>query len=314
MRVETKSLPREFTIPAFTMPGRVIVIAEAGINHNGDLDIAKDLIRVAHIAGADAVKFQKRTIETVYTKEMLDSPRESPFGLTQRDQKEALEFGRAEYDEIDSFCRDLGMEWFASAWDLESQKFLAKYKLKYNKVASAMTTNLPFLDAVAAEGKLTYMSTGMCTLDDVDRAVEVFRMRNCPFVLMHTVSTYPAPEADLNLSCIGTLRARYGCPVGYSGHEVAVSPSLIAVMLGAVAVERHITMNRAMYGSDQAASLEVDTFKRLVTMIRKSPGLLGDGVKRVTEDEAGVAKKLRYWDDDALQAAFESQGRLAKGA
>jgi N-acetylneuraminate synthase len=296
------------------MPGRVIVIAEAGINHNGDLDIAKDLIRVAHIAGADAVKFQKRTIETVYTKEMLDSPRESPFGLTQRDQKEALEFGRAEYDEIDSFCRDLGMEWFASAWDLESQKFLAKYKLKYNKVASAMTTNLPFLDAVAAEGKLTYMSTGMCTLDDVDRAVEVFRMRNCPFVLMHTVSTYPAPEADLNLSCIGTLRARYGCPVGYSGHEVAVSPSLIAVMLGAVAVERHITMNRAMYGSDQAASLEVDTFKRLVTMIRKIPGLLGDGVKRVTEDEAGVAKKLRYWDDDALQAAFESQGRLAKGA
>jgi N-acetylneuraminate synthase len=314
MRVETKSVMREFTIPAFTMPGRVTVIAEAGINHNGDLDIAKDLIRVAHIAGADAVKFQKRTIEAVYTQEMLDSSRESPFGLTQRDQKEALEFGRAEYDEIDAFCRDLGMDWFASAWDLESQKFLAKYKLKYNKVASAMTTNLPFLDAVAAEGKLTYMSTGMCTLDDIDRAVEVFRMRNCPFVLMHTVSTYPAPEADLNLSCIGTLRARYGCPVGYSGHEVAVSPSLIAVMLGAVAVERHITMNRAMYGSDQAASLEVDTFKRLVTMIRKIPGLLGDGVKRVTEGEAGVAKKLRYWDDDALLAAFESQRKLAKGA
>jgi N-acetylneuraminate synthase len=139
-------------------------------------------------------------------------------------------------------------------------------------------------------------------------------MRNCPFVLMHTVSTYPAPEADLNLLCIGALRARYGCPVGYSGHEVAVSPSLIAVMLGAVAVERHITMNRAMYGSDQAASLEVDTFKRLVTMIRKIPGLLGDGVKRVTEGEAGVAKKLRYWDDDAVLAAFESQHRHAKGA
>ena len=314
MRVQQTKRPADCAIPAFTMPGHVTVIAEAGINHNGDLDMAKDLIRVAHIAGADAVKFQKRTIEAVYTKEMLDSPRESPWGQTQRDQKEALEFGRAEYDEIDAFCRDLGMDWFASAWDLESQKFLAKYKLKYNKVASAMTTNLPFLDAVAAEGKLTYMSTGMCTLDDVDRAVEVFRMRNCPFVLMHSVSTYPAPEADLNLLCVGTLRSRYNCPVGYSGHEVAVSPSLIAVMLGATAVERHITLNRAEYGSDQAASLEVDTFKRLVTMIRKVPGLLGDGVKRVTEGERAVAKKLRYWDDEALLAALEGERRVAKGA
>jgi N-acetylneuraminate synthase len=314
MRVQQIKRPADFAIPAFTMPGHVTVIAEAGINHNGDLDMAKDLIRVAHIAGADAVKFQKRTIDAVYTQEFLDSPRESPFGPTQRHQKEALEFGRAEYDELDAFCRDLGMDWFASAWDLESQKFLGKYKMKYNKIASAMTTNLPFIDAVAAEGKLTYMSTGMCTPDDIDRAVEVFRMRNCPFVLMHTVSTYPAPEADLNLLCVGTLRARYNCPVGYSGHEVAVSPSLIAVMLGAVAVERHITLNRAEYGSDQAASLEVDTFKRLVTMIRKVPGLLGDGVKRVTEGERAVAKKLRYWEDEALLAALESPRPLAKGA
>ena len=314
MRVQQIKKQADIAIPAFTMPGHVTVIAEAGINHNGDLEMAKDLIRVAHIAGADAVKFQKRTIDAVYTQEMLDSPRESPWGLTQRDQKEALEFGRAEYDEIDAFCRDLGMDWFASAWDLESLKFLRKYDHKYNKVASAMTTNLPFLDAVAAEGKLTYMSTGMCTLDDIDRAVEVFQMRNCPFVLMHSVSTYPAPEADLNLLCINSLRARYDCPVGYSGHEVAVSPSLIAVMLGAAAIERHITLNRAEYGSDQAASLEVDTFKRLITMIRKVPGLLGDGVKRVTEGEKAVAKKLRYWEDEQMLAAFAGAHRLAKGA
>jgi N-acetylneuraminate synthase len=313
MRFERKSPPRDSAIPAFTIPGRVTVIAEAGINHNGDLDIAKDLIRVAHIAGADAVKFQKRDVAAIYTPEYLESPYESPFGTTQRDYREGREFGRAEYDEIDAFCRDLGIDWFASAWEVESLKFLRKYDLKYNKVASAMTTNLAFLDAVAAEGKLTYMSTGMCTLDDVDRAVEVFQMRNCPFVLMHSVSTYPAPEADLNLLCIDTLRARYGCPVGYSGHEVAVSPSLIAVMLGAVAIERHITMDRAAWGTDQSASLEVDTLKRLVSMIRKVPGLLGDGVKRVTKGEEAVAKKLRYWDDAAELSAFEGQ-RLAKGA
>ena len=314
MRVQPFRRPADLAIPAFTMPGHVTVIAEAGINHNGDLNIAKDLIRVAHIAGADAVKFQKRDVAAIYTPEYLESPYESPFGTTQRDYREGREFGAAEYDEIDAFCRDLGMDWFASAWDVGSLKFLRKYDLKYHKIASAMTTNPPFLDAVAAEGKLTYMSTGMCTLDEIDRAVEVFQMRNCPFVLMHSVSTYPAPEADLNLLCIDTLRTRYGCPVGYSGHEVAVSPSLIAVMLGAVAIERHITMDRASWGTDQAASLEVDTFKRLVTMIRKVPGLLGDGVKRVTAGEHAVAKKLRYWDDEALLAALEGERRLAKGA
>jgi len=297
MHAENEGDTPGIPLSAFTLPGRVTVMAEVGINHNGDLAIAKDLIRAAHEAGADAVKFQKRTIDAVYTREFLDSPRESPFGLTQRDQKEALEFGREEYDEIDAYCRELGIDWFASAWDIESQKFLRKYGSKYNKVASAMTTNLPFLDVVASERKLTFMSTGMCTTDDIDRAAEIFQLRQCPFVLMHTVSTYPAPEEDLNLRCIEAMRTRYKCPIGYSGHEVAVSPSLIAVMLGAVVVERHITLSRAMYGSDQAASLEIDAFKRLVTMIRKIPKLLGTGVKVVTAGEAAGAKKLRYWEE-----------------
>jgi N-acetylneuraminate synthase len=297
MRAHNEDRFSGIPVNGFTLPAKVTVIAEIGINHNGDLSIARDMIRGAHAAGADAVKFQKRTIDEVYSQAFLDSPRESPFGQTQREQKERLEFGRAEYDEIDAFCREIGIEWFASAWDIESQKFLRNYDSKFNKVASAMTTNLPFLDFVASERKPTFISTGMCTLDDIDRAVEVFQTRGCSFVLMHTVSTYPTDENELNLLCIQTLRERYKCPVGYSGHEVAVSPSLVAVMLGAVALERHVTVNRAMYGSDQAASLEIDAFKRLVTMVRKVPLVLGNGRKSVSEDEAAVAKKLRYWEE-----------------
>lgn len=286
-------------MPKHAIDEPVFVIAEIGINHNGDIGIAKQLIDGAKDAGCDAVKFQKRTIDAVYTKAVLDSPRESPFGTTQRAQKEGLEFSAAEFDEIDAYCKKVGIDWFASAWDVESQEFLRRYDLKYNKVASAMTTNLAFLEVVASEGRMTFVSTGMCTPDNVERAVEVFRRLGCPFILMHSVSTYPAAEEDLNLRCIETLRARYGCPVGYSGHEVAVSPSLMAAMLGAVAIERHITLNRAMYGSDQAASLEVDTFKRLVTMIRKIPAVLGNGEKRIMAGEEEVAKKLRYWEADA---------------
>lgn len=282
---------------------QVLMIAEIGINHNGDLSIVKQLIAGAKAAGCDAVKFQKRTIEVVYPPEMLDSARESPFGMTQRAQKEGLEFSRAQYDEIHVYCGQLGIDWFASAWDIESLRFLRKYGLKYNKVASAMTTNLPFLEEVAAEGRMTFVSTGMCVLEDIDRAVEILRHHKCPYMLMHSVSTYPAPEEDLNLRCIETFRARYGCPVGYSGHEVAVSPSIVAAMLGASAIERHITLNRAMYGSDQAASLEIDALKRLVTIVRKIPVVLGDGVKRVTEGEKAVAKKLRYWEKPDSETA-----------
>jgi N-acetylneuraminate synthase len=277
----------------------VYIIAEVGINHNGDLDIAKKLIDMAKTAGCDAVKFQKRTIDIVYTPEVLSAFRESPWGTTQRAQKEGLEFGQAEYDEINRYCKAIGIDWSASAWDIESQKFLAQYNCPFNKIASAMITNLPFLDAVASEGKLTFVSTGMSTYEDIDKAVAIFNKHKCPFVLLHTVSTYPSKEEELNLRCIQTLQKKYNVPVGYSGHEASVSPSLVAVMLGAVAIERHITLDRAMYGSDQAASLEKDGLERLVGMIRKIPVVLGDGEKRFEEREQQVAKKLRYWEEEA---------------
>jgi N-acetylneuraminate synthase len=273
----------------------VFIVAEIGINHNGDVEIAKKLIEQAKAAGCDAVKFQKRTIDLVYTKEMLAQPRESPWGMTQRAQKEGLEFGKKQYDAIDDHCRRLGIDWFASAWDIPSQQFLRQYECKYNKIASAMATNLPFLREVASERKLTFLSTGMCSYGDIDRAVDIFSKGHCPVVLMHTVSTYPAAEADLNLSVINALRERYRLPVGYSGHEASVSPSIMAAMMGAVAIERHITLDRAMYGSDQAASLELAGLITLVSSIRKIPLCLGDGMKRVLPAEEAVAKKLRYW-------------------
>lgn len=278
-----------------SIPQHVYVIAEIGINHNGNLDIAKQLIDMAKKAGCDAVKFQKRTIDIVYSPEVLDSPRESPWGTTQRAQKEGLEFSAEQYDEIDAYCRTIGIHWFASAWDIPSQHFLRRYKLPFNKVASAMATHMDFLEAVAEEGKPTFMSTGMCSHDEIAAALAVFSRHECPVVLFHTVSTYPSPESDLNLLTIEELRKRYGVPVGYSGHEASVSPSVMACMLGAVAIERHITLDRSMYGSDQAASLEKAGLESMVAQIRKIPTVLGDGVKRITEGEAAVAKKLRYW-------------------
>lgn len=240
------------------------IIAEIGINHNGDIGIAKKLIDWAALCECDAVKFQKRTVDMVYTKEYLDSYRESPWGTTQREQKEGLEFGKEEYDIIDSYCKEKGIEWFASAWDMEAQKFLRQYDLKYNKIASAMLVQEEFLEMVAKEGKHTFISTGMSTYEEIDRAVEIFRENNCPFELMHCNSTYPMKNEDANLRMINTLRTRYGCDVGYSGHEVGRVVSQTAVALGATSIERHITLDRAMYGSDQAASLEAEDFLKLV--------------------------------------------------
>ncbi|MFH0959752.1 MAG: N-acetylneuraminate synthase family protein [Pseudomonadota bacterium] len=277
------------------IPRRVFFIAEIGINHNGDIEIAKQLINQARAAGCDAVKFQKRTIDIVYTQEMLDQPRESPWGNTQRDQKKGLEFGEAEYDAIDEYCKQVGIEWFASAWDIPSIKFLRKYNCPYNKIASAMVTNIPFVTEVASEGKPTFLSTGMCNFNNIDKAVEILKEKGCFIILMHTVSTYPAAEKDLNLSVMHTLRARYGLPVGYSGHESSVSPSLMAAMMGAVAIERHITLDRAMYGSDQAASLELPGLVSLLGSLRKIAICVGSNVKQVSAAEAAVAKKLRYW-------------------
>lgn len=273
----------------------VSIIAEIGINHNGDIEIAKRLIDMAKTAGCDMVKFQKRTIDIVYTEEFLNSPRESPWGNTQRAQKEALEFGREEYDEIDAYCKKIDINWLASAWDVESQLFLRHYNFKFNKIASPMIKHRKLLETVAEERKPTFISTGMSTYKDIDAAVEIFRYYNCPFILMHCVSEYPAPEYILNLRCIVELRRRYQCSVGYSGHEVTMIPGVLAAMMGAVAIERHITLDRAMYGSDQAASLERRGLELLVSYIRTASIVLGDGIKRVTPAELTNAKKLRYY-------------------
>jgi len=271
----------------------IFVIAEIGINHNGDINIAKQLIDVAKLAGANAVKFQKRTVEKVYSKEELDKPRESPWGKTNREQKYGLEFGKAEYDEIDRYCREKKIEWFASAWDPDSQDFLKPYNLKYNKVASAIITYVDLLKKIASEKKYTFISTGMCDLTVIDRAVDIFRAAGCPFELMHCVSMYPMNDEDANLNCIVTLRDRYQCKVGYSGHEVGLSVSYAAAALGATSIERHITLDRAMYGSDQAASVDPALFIQLVGGLRKLEKAMGDGVVQMHEKEVPIAKKLR---------------------
>jgi N-acetylneuraminate synthase len=269
------------------------IIAEIGINHNGNLTIAKELIKKSKEAGCDAVKFQKRTIDLVYTQEYLAQPRESPWGTTQRAQKEGLEFGKSEYDEIDAYCKTLDIVWFASAWDLEAQKFLSQYDLKYNKIASAMLTKMDFLEMVAQESKYTFISTGMSTYDEIDTAVAIFKKYNCPFELMHCNSAYPMKNEDANLLLIPELRKRYSCDVGYSGHEVGRVVSQSAVVLGATSIERHITLDRSMHGSDQASSLEIIDMVKLVEAIRTIEAAMGDGVKRLTEAELATKKKLR---------------------
>ena len=271
----------------------IFIIAEIGINHNGDVEIAKQLIDVAKDAGADAVKFQKRTIDLVYTKEMLDSPRESPWGTTQRAQKEGLEFGMKEYKEIDAYCKEKGIEWFASAWDLESKKFLRQFDCKYNKIASAMIVYEDLLKEVASEKKHTFISTGMTEFKQIDRAVEIFRNAGCPFELMHCISTYPMEDEDANLNCIKTLRDRYQCNVGYSGHEVGLAVSYGAAALGITSLERHITLDRAMYGSDQAASVEPNGLRQLIGAVRKIEKAMGNGNIAMNPKEIPIAKKLR---------------------
>lgn len=270
------------------------LIAEIGINHNGDLETAKQLIREAAEAGFDAVKFQKRTIDKVYTREFLDSPRESPWGNTQRAQKEGLEFGKLQYDQIDQYCRQNNIAWSASAWDLDSQYFIQEYNPPFSKVASAMLGNKPLLKEIASEGRKTYISTGMATLTEIDEVVDLFRSESCPFELMHCNSTYPMRDEDANLNCIPMLRERYGCQVGYSGHEVSLlKVCTSAVALGATSIERHITLDRSMYGSDQAASIETHVLRNFVETIRKIPILLGTGKKSLGDAELAVRKKLR---------------------
>ena len=272
----------------------IFLIAEIGINHNGNLEIAKKLIRDASEAGFDAVKFQKRNIEKVYTKDFLDSPRESPWGKTQRDQKNGLEFGRDQYLEIDAYCKELNILWSASAWDLDSQFFLQDFNLNFNKVASPMLGNIPLVREIAKERKRTFISTGMSTLEEIDKIVEIFRKEDCPFELMHCNSTYPMMEEDANLKVIETLKQRYQCNVGYSGHESSLLKVCIsAVVLGATSIERHITLDRAMYGSDQSASIETAALRQFVETIRRIPKILGDGQKILSEKELSARNKLR---------------------
>jgi N-acetylneuraminate synthase len=269
--------------------------AEIGINHNGDMKITKKLIDGAVDAGCDAVKFQKRTIDIVYTAEELDVYRESPWGDTNRVQKEGLEFGKEEYDEIDNYCKEKNIYWFASAWDLPSQKFLQQYDLKYNKIASALLTYDDLLEEVSKEGKHTFISTGMSTIEEIENAVNIFKKNKCSFELMHTNSTYPMKNEDANLNVMKTLRDHFNCDVGYSGHETGRVVSVAAVTLGATSIERHITLDHSMYGSDQAASITLEDLKKLVLDINTVKSALGNPEKRVMETEVPIKANLRKY-------------------
>jgi len=273
----------------------VFVIAEIGINHNGDINLAKKMIDNSVSAGADAVKFQKRDINVVYSKEFLESHRESLWGEKQRDQKLGLEFNEDQYKIIDEYCKNKKIEWFASAWDLNSLQFLSKFDLKFNKVASAMIVDTKLLEAIAKQGKYTFISTGMSSFIEIDNAIKIFKKHNCEYELMQCVSAYPFDDSLANLNMIKKMREKYNCKVGYSGHEKGgLAISVAAVALGATSIERHITLDRTMYGSDQAASLTPDGFKNLVVSIRKvEKAINGDEDKKILKIEEGVAKKLR---------------------
>jgi len=275
------------------MANNPFIIAEIGINHNGSIKICKKLINIAKRSGCDAVKFQKRNIDLVYSKEQLDTPRESPWGKTTRAQKEGLEFDYNDYKKINSYCRKLNIKWFASAWDIESIKFLKKFNLKYNKIASPMLIDKKFLNEVAKQGKYTFISTGMSYLKDIGNAVKIFKKNKCKFELMHCVSTYPMKDKDANLNVIKTLKKKFKCKVGYSGHENGIAISVAAANMGATSIERHITLDRTMYGSDQSASIEEKGLTDMINQIKKIKIALGDGIKKFSKEEKIVAKKLR---------------------
>ena len=272
------------------------IISEIGINHNGDLKLAKRMIDESILAGVNAVKFQKRDINLVYSKKILSERRDSPWGTTQYDQKKGLEFDLKEYKEIDKYCKKKGIEWFASAWDTNSVKFLEKFDLRYNKVASAMIVDLKLLNQIASQKKYTFISTVMTTFKEIDKAVEIFEKKNCKFELMHTVSAYPFEDKDANLNFISVLKKRYNCNVGYSGHEKGgLAISYAAVALGATSIERHFTIDRTMYGSDQAASITPKGLKDLVGGIRNIEKAVNKKItkKKILDIEQAVAKKLR---------------------
>jgi N-acetylneuraminate synthase len=267
------------------------VVAEIGINHNGDVELAKTLIEMADAAGCNAVKFQKRTIDVVYTAEELAKARENPFGPTNGDLKRGLEFGPEQYQEIDRYCREIGIAWFASCWDEASVDFIDQFRPPCFKIASASLTDDNLLRHHRTKGRPIILSTGMSTLEEIDHAVDVLGKDD--LIILHATSTYPSTYNELNLKAIPELRKRYGVPAGYSGHETGIASSSAAVAMGACVVERHVTMERSMWGSDQAASLGPSGITRLVRDIRLVEMAMGDGVKRVFESEKPILKKLR---------------------
>ena len=267
------------------------IIAEIGINHNGSLDDAKKLINMAHLFGCDAVKFQKRTVDVVYTKEELQKPRESVFGMTNGDLKYGLEFGHSEYQQIDKYCKELGILWFASCWDEGSVDFIEQFDVCAHKVPSACLTDLELLKHIKKTKKPILLSTGMSSEDEIQNAIDIVGLDNT--VIYHCTSTYPTSNDEINLSYIKTLREKYNCPIGYSGHEKGIFPSSVAVALGANSVERHITLDRTMWGSDQAASLEAEGLRRMIRDIRSIPSIMGNGKKVVYKSELPIKAKLR---------------------
>jgi N-acetylneuraminate synthase len=272
----------------------VFICAEIGINHNGSLDIAKKLIDVAVDAGCDAVKFQKRSIEKVYTVEALNTPRDSPWGKTNRDQKLGLEFSLEQYGEIDNYCKSKNIDWYLSCWDVDSQIQMRKFNTKFNKVASAMLLHEKLLRTIAEEKKYTFVSTGMSNIDDISKAMNIFKEYDCPVELMHSHSAYPMSIEEANLKLIPVLKEKFNCNVGYSGHEPSsYLVCVTATVLGATSIERHITLDRTMYGSDQAASLEPEGMKRMIRDVRAIEKILGDGTKRIWDSELPAMKKLR---------------------
>ena len=272
------------------------LIAEIGINHNGSLKLAKKMIDIAKKNNFSAVKFQKRNPDISTPEKQKEVLRNTPWGtITYLQYKKKIEFGLKDFNEINRYCKKLNIEWFCSAWDIDSVNFLKKFKLKKNKIASALLTNTEILKAVAKQKKFTLISTGMSNMKNIEKAVKIFKKNKCKFALMHCVSTYPCPEKDLNLNTIITLKKKFKCEVGYSGHESSVSPSVAAWVIGADYIERHITSDRTLFGTDQSASLEESGLRQLSEILSRMPKVLGNGVKKMTNEEKKLVKKFKYW-------------------
>ena len=272
------------------------LIAEIGINHNGSLKFAKQLIDLAKKYNFNSVKFQKRDPNICVPEKQKKEVRHTPWGkMTYLEYKEKIEFGEREFKSIDNYCKKIKIDWFCSSWDTNSLKIMKKFNTKYNKIASAMITNHDLLELIAKEKKLTFISTGMCEIRDIENALKIFKKNKCDFVLMHCVSNYPCAEKDLNLNLIIELKRKFKCKIGYSGHENSVSPSIAAWFLGADYIERHITLDRTMYGTDQAASHSETGIRELTTMLSKFPTMFGSGKKTISQEEKKLIPKFRYW-------------------